>query len=230
MQRGMNHSDDFNVVLKDLLQRWSHGDSAAHDQAFRLLQARLPAPRDVLRALSEAEVDEIRQDVLYKLLNAQLEAFCGATLPMAYARRSFRYRLVEVLRKWKPRQKLTPEDRDQIAHTFHDDAGLDVGQLVDAHIALSIAEKLDGKGRLAVLLTSAPNRISSEDWRSLAASHPPPPPRRPSFPLDADEASRLMYPPPSEESDAEIKRRRDTFDKLYRRAVRAIRDELEAPR
>ena len=48
---------------------------------------------------------------------------------------------------------------------------------LDAHRAIKIAESIEGKGRLAVLLTTRPTVISDDDWRSLVENMPTPPHR-----------------------------------------------------
>lgn len=216
------------TALKEELRRWSEErDHSAHRRAYELLAKRLAAPRDVLDALGTGAIDEVRQDVLIVLLGEKLVQLCAATSPTAYALASFRNALRTQVRKWGPRNWPTIEARDNIEHVFHPDNKVAVYVLLDATRALRLAESLEGKGRLAVLLTTRPGLISERDWRELAALSPPPPPARPNVALNQDEASLLMYPPKTTETPATRKQRINTFEKVYRRALASIRAEME---
>lgn len=219
-------SDDATVA--ELLARWfGSGDELALRRAFELLSTRLYAPPEIVEVLDSGAVDEIRQDVLARLLDRDNGKLREAHAPVAYARTVWRRDLATELRKWGPRSSRKSDVREHmnqiapIPAVERVEAGLDVDR------ALWIAERLSGKGRLAVLLTTRPDRISDDEWAVLVADLPPPPPARPQFALEREEASLLLYPPSTPETAVQRYQRHNSFDKTYKRAIAAIRAALE---
>lgn len=214
-------------VIADLLRRWfDGGDELAHRRAVASLQADLHAPREVLNVLGNGAVDELRQELLVRLLDREAGRLRDRDRPRAYARTAWRNELTSALRKWGPRLSRDAEVREyleQNAPASHHD---DIAVRLDAEHALRVAEQLDGKGKMAILLTTRPDRITDADWQEVAANLPPPPPSRPTVPLDREEASRLLYPPGPNETATQRYQRLNSFDKAFKRAVAVVREAL----
>lgn len=218
-------------IIADLLRRWFEGgDDLAHRRAFTMLQADLHAPREVLDVLGSGAVEELRQDLLVRLLDRQAGRLRDRDTPRAYARTAWRNELTSALRKWGPRLTRDAEVREHIQQAAPTSHGEEVAVRLDAERALHIAEQLDGKGRLAILLTTRPDRISDADWDELAAHLPPPPPPRPTVPLGREEASLLLYPPAAGETTTERYQRLNSFDKAFKRAIAVVRQALGVQR
>lgn len=217
-----------NDELVDLLTRWfEQADEAACAQATQLLAAQMWPTSETLRALGRGVLDEIRQDVLADLLDRSHHRLQGAHTPIAYAKRAWRNAQVSVLRTLNRREKHQAQIRQHMTGLVERDGHTTVERRLDAHRAIEIAAALPGRDRLAVLLTTRPDYLSDEDWQKIAAALPPPPPPRPSAPLDREEASRLLYPPQTHESDAQRRQRLNSFDKLFQRTAVKIREALQ---
>lgn len=211
-----------------LLVRWfGTGDEGAFRRAYEELGEQMVAPPEVLAVLGRAFTDEIRQDVLIHLLDRTDGKLRGVQAPAAYAKVAWRRALASTLRKWGPRNARASEVRRYVSSLAEGEVLVEIEERIDAARAIAIAERLSRPGRLAVLLTSRPDRIANEDWRSLVASLPPPPPPPPQVALDRDEASRLLYPPQDPESAKMRHQRLNSFDKAYKRALAQIRQALE---
>ena len=212
------------AALREQLTRWFQtGDQRAYRRAYEDLAKRLHSPREVIEALGNAAVDEIRQDVLARLLAQDDGALREASSPVGLALKAFHNDIKTVLRKWGPRAKPTSDVVDHVQQIAARPGAEAAETRLDVERAMKIAETLEGKGRLAVLLTTRPDRISDTDWMSLVASLPPPPPRRPAEAVDRDEASMLLYPPRGPETTTDRYQRLNSFDKTYKRAIAAIR-------
>lgn len=215
-------------TFAELLARWfASGDELALRRAYEELAKRLYAPREVVEVLGSGAVDEIRQDVLSRLLDRETGKLRDAQAPVAYARTAWRHDLDTALRKWGPRVTRDSEVREHVRQVAPGPAAEGVEVRIDAERAVRIAESLPGKGRLAVLLTTRPDRISDEEWAAVVADLPPPPPARPQIPLEREEASLLLYPPSAPETTTQRYQRLNSFDKTYKRAIAAIRDALK---
>jgi hypothetical protein len=92
-------------------------------------------------------------------------------------------------------------------------------QLDAGHVAKYLGA-LEFEERMAVLLTSCPDRIRTEDWLRLVPAGG----RRPVVALEPGEASRLLWPPEAGE-DSEARRRR--VHQLRERRRRALARLLE---
>lgn len=217
-------------LIADLRRWFDGGDELAHRRAVSVLQADLHAPREVLNVLGSGAVEELRQDLLVRLLDRDDGRLRDRHTPRAYARKAWRNELTSALRKWGPRLTREAELREHLQQATPASLGEEVAIRLDAESALRIAEQLDGKGRLAILLTTRPDRISDPDWEGLTASLPPPPPPRPTVPLDREEASLLLYPPAAGETTTERYQRLNSFDKAFKRAVAVVREALGVQR
>ncbi len=211
-----------------LLDRWfGTGNESAFRRAYEELGEQMVAPPEVLAVLGRAFTDEIRQDVLIHLLDRTDGKLRGVQAPAAYAKVAWRRAIASALRKWGPRNARASEVRRYVSSLAEGEVLVEIEERIDAARAIAIAERLSRPGRLAVLLTSRPDRIANEDWRSLVASLPPPSPPPPQVALDRDEASRLLYPPQDPESAKMRHQRLNSFDKAYKRALAQIRQALE---
>jgi DNA-directed RNA polymerase specialized sigma24 family protein len=211
-----------------LLEQWfDHGDEIAYRRAYQTLADRMFPTPEAVKVLGRDAADEIRQDVLAFLLDRAGGKLRGAHAPVAYAKTAWRRALVSAMRKWGPRPARVAEVRQHVLGLAQRDDHAEIEVAIDAARAVVIADGLSGKGRLAVMLTTRPGRLSDEDWRKLVASLPPPPPPRPREALDRDEASRLLYPPAGPEDARRRYQRLNSFDKTFKRAVEKIRKTLE---
>lgn len=217
-------SDD--DLIADLRRWFDGGDDLAHRRAFTSLRADLHATREVLDVLGSGAVEDLRQDVLGRLLDREAGRLRDRDTPRAYARKAWRNELTSALRKWGPRLSRDAEVREHILQAAPTSHGEEIAVRLDAERAVRIAEQLDGKGRLAILLTTRPDRIPDADWDELAAHLPPPPPPRPTVPLDREEASLLLYPPAAGETTTERYQRLNSFDKAFKRAIAVVREAL----
>lgn len=216
------------ATVSELLARWfGSGDQLALRRAYEHLADRLYAPREAVEVLGNGPVDEIRQDVLSRLLDRETGKLRAAPAPVALARTAWRNDLATALRKWGPRLSRDCEVGEHARQVAPGPAAEGVEVRIDAARAVRIAESLSGKGRLAVLLTTRPDRISDEEWAALVADFPPPPPARPQIAVEREEASLLLYPPSAPETTTQRYQRLNNFDKTYKRAITAIRDGLK---
>ena len=205
-----------------LTVRWfDDGDEVALRDLVRFFETRLYAPASVRRALGDPVIDDLRADLIWRLLRADSGALRDKPHPVAYAKTAWRNALTSELRKWGPRSARAPEVRRHMETTAQ--TAVHPGRVIDAERALDLAQELTGKGRLAVLLTTRPDAISEEDWTELVAAHPPPPPQRPRAALDREDASLLLFPPDGEEDPASRRRRKGNFDRTWSRAVERLR-------
>ena len=212
-----------------LLARWfERGDELAHRRAYALLSRGFYATSEAVAVLGSGAVEEIRVDVLVRLLDRTEGKLRDVAAPEAYTKAAWRNALFSELRKWGPRQSRKDEVEDYLLQIAPQSEVETVETAIDAERAIRIAEALDGRGRLAVLLTTRPDRISTKDWDDLVAALPPPPPERPNEPLEREAASMLLYPPrEGSETAAQRYQRLNSFDKAYTRAVARIREALE---
>jgi hypothetical protein len=213
--------------LADDVRHWfERGDEAALTRIYSALWSALRASSPVVNVLGQGAVEEVRQDVLVRLLDRRAGRLRDAEHPIAYARASFSRALTDKLRIWGPRARRRI-DVDVIGALPIAAPQTAVETSLTAERAIEIADELEGKGRLAILLTTRPDRIGEGEWAALVADHPPPPPPRPVDPLDREEASALLFPPSGLETKEARRQRLNSFDAAYRRAAGRIRERLE---
>jgi DNA-directed RNA polymerase specialized sigma24 family protein len=209
------------AIVHELLTRWfASGDERAHRRAYEHLTDLLYAPPEAIEVLGNGAVDEIRQDVVSRLLDRRSGKLRDASAPVAYARVAWRRDLVTAIRKWGPRLPRESEVEDHLRQMEPRSAAETVEARLDAERAVRIAESL------AVLLTTRPDRISDGEWSALIATLPPPPPPRPHAALDREAASCLLYPPQGAETASQRYQRLNSFDKTYNRAIESLRTAL----
>jgi DNA-directed RNA polymerase specialized sigma24 family protein len=219
---------DHPTELSLQLVRWFElGDRKALEDAYRTLQDRLVPTPETFRVLGGPAADEIRQDVLARLLNRPDGPLRGAQFPVAFTKTVWRRELASAIRKWGPRTAREDEVRQHaLLHAEVDEVSA-VEASLDAERAIRIAAGLPLGGRLAVLLTVRPDRISDADWSELVRTFPPPPPTRPTRALEREEASLLVFPPEGQEDGRQRNQRLNSFDKAYKRAIAKIRELME---
>ncbi|HTN86992.1 MAG TPA: hypothetical protein VL242_25010 [Sorangium sp.] len=214
------------MELKDLLARWFEaGDEAALEVAFTFLWHLARPPGGLRRALGDADADDLRQDVLTRLLDRRSGGLKDADAPAAYTLAAFRNEARSRLRATRRREALAAGRKVDIVQSsaggHHAEPELDLARQLDA--ARTVVAQLDAERRRAVLLTVAPTHLSDSDWQVIEARHPPPPPARPTHPLDRTAASLLLYGPVPGETDAA---REERFRKLLERACRQVLDAI----
>jgi len=213
------------MALAAQARRWfEDGDERALRELVSYFERHLFASPPAVRALGEQAVDDIRSELIWRLLRADRGALQGKPHPAAYARAAWRNALAGELRKWGPRSQKAPDLRRHIEVAAA--LPVDPARSIDAERAIELAGQLQGKGRLALLLTTRPDAIPERDWASLVASLPPPPPKRPHRPLDRKEASLLLFPPDGDEDEAARRRRKNNFDRTRSRAIERLRQLL----
>jgi len=211
--------------LKRLLDLWfEQGDDVALEGAFRSLWHFLRLPLGFRRALGDSEADDVRQEVLMRLLDARHGMLRGVDAPSAYAWAALRR---EALSRVRVEQR-----RDTISSRRPLDAPPGAASVVEVEARLvrrldalrAVVDDLDDERRMAVLLTVAPEHLSDRDWMTIVARHPPPPPARPTAPLDRAAAGLLLYGPTPDEPSERLEER---FRKLLERACRQVLDAIE---
>ena len=215
-----------NEELRVGLERWyASGDEAYMNEIFHELSGCMLASRAVLAVVGEPDVDQIRQELLARLLDRDRGRLRGRDHPLAYARTAWKNALTDAIGKWGPRLLAIPAI---VQHALNTKLPVStVERLMDVERAIAIAESLDGKGRLAILLTTRPDRITETDWVEIVSHLPPPPPPRPDMPLDRAEAAALLFPP-TPGSIPNQRQQLNSFDKAFSRASDRIRQALES--
>jgi len=210
--------------LKRLLARWFNaGDEAALEDAFRILWHFLRLPLGFRRAIGEADAEDVRQDVLMRLLDQRQGKLRGVDTPSTYAQATLRREAQSRLRVMQRREAIATR-RALAAPPSADALEVEPALVRRLDSLRAVLAGLDDERRMAVLLTIAPERLSDEDWKVIVARHPPPPPSRPAYPLDRTAASLLLYGPmPGEPTE----RREERFRKLLERACRQVLEGLE---
>jgi hypothetical protein len=189
---------------------------------------RVALPPSFGRAHRSSEVaEEVEQDVLVRLLDRERRLLHGVDDPLAFAATVARNLARDALRRHRRRGDLG-DDREQV-----DDGrtpaldGADPATHLDAQRAIALLENLGEDARLAVYLTHAPARMPNADW-ALLCSRRGEPPSRPEGPLDRDEASALLWPPPVPETRPARRLRLERIRKVLSRAYEQLAAALGA--
>lgn len=210
------------LSLDEQVALWfKKSDGDALREVVGALQGHLFAPASVVAVLGSGAIDDLRSELIWRLLRRDGGALEGKPHPVAYSKAAWRNTLAGELRKWGPRSDKAPDVRRYLELTTS--AGPGPARALDAERAIDRAQQLPLKGRLAVLLTTRPAAIIDGDWDALVSSLPPPPPRRPTAPLDRDAASLLLFPPRVPEDATARRRRKNNFDQTYSRAIDRLR-------
>lgn len=220
-------SDSFDIDKN--LERWfEHGDEAAHDILYTNLKHLLNITPEVTRALGDDVARDVQQELLLRLLDREARRLCDKREPLVYARGAWRSAVRNVVSDRLSRLTKVDLIRQHVAQALERDDYAQIDARFDSERAISIAAELEPTGRLAVLLTTRPDRITDADWSELSARHPPPPPPRPREALNRRGASALMYPPNAGESEDRYKKRSiNSFNQAYGRAIEDIRSRMK---
>jgi hypothetical protein len=218
----------FDIKLID--QWFEHGKESDYNIIYRELTHRFFINQDIRQALGDAVVQEVRQEVLMKLLDRDARRLWGKREPLAYAWVVWRRSLTDILRVWRKHQEKNELIQQYVSAALECGERAPAETNLDAERAIKIAADLKSTGRVAVLLTVRPDHITADDWQELSARHPPPPPLRPSAPLDREDACDLIYPPQEGESAEQRYQRLNNFDQSYKRALKKIRSAMESER
>ena len=98
-----------------LLVRWfERGDELAHRRAYELLSRALYATHEALEVLGSGAAEDIRADVLQRLLNRDDGKLRNVASPVAYTRTAWQNALLSQLRKWGPRRSRGDEVADYL--------------------------------------------------------------------------------------------------------------------
>ena len=210
--------------IKAWVDRWfQDGDTPSLELAYGHLLHNLSPPPSAIAAIGIAELDEIRQEVLIKLLDRTAGKLHTADKPLAYARKAFHRAIISRLRTWSSRRDKMSEIHQNQQAWRAAPSHEEVDRLLDLGRALAQVENLEGKGRLALLLTIRPDRLTDEAWQEVTAMLPPPPPPKPVVPISREKASRLLFPPLEEETAAQERQRLNSFDRCVTRAHEKLR-------
>lgn len=212
---------------KEALRSWFvQGDEAALATVYTHLAHQLSPTPQVIRLLGREVAAELRQDVLFALLNRQGGHLRGAEAPLAYARTVWRRKLADQVRRHVRRSVLlASEAAGQAVDDEH--SSVSAREVAwDVQSALSHVERLPWTTRMAILLTTSPHSVTPDDWHRLGVVPGAPPATAGHPPLDREEASLLLYPPDGPEGREARARRRGSFDRAYSRGVASLREAM----
>ncbi len=217
--------DDRNDLRADLDAWFDAGDELAVSRARDSLASVMTPGLRLLRVLSRDELDEIRQDVLSRLLARDHGALkSDVTAPLGYAKRAWTHACTDALRKWGPRLAREDEVRAHIKPWVERPDEV-VQRHVDTERAIAAMGALTPRQRVALLLLTRPTSITEADWSQALAEVPPPRPTIPAAPTERVGAAMILFGSAGHQLE-DSRRRQTSFDKLVQRAVIALRDAL----
>ncbi|REG30843.1 hypothetical protein ATI61_106313 [Archangium gephyra] len=212
-----------------LFERWHrHGDEQALQEGLPWLERWLLLPPDIVRVLGQEAAEEIRAQVIEKLLLEKQSALFKAEQPRAFARATLKHRLLDALR----RQARMPDvhepgvAEDLAAETLAHSVPDVVTRLHEAQLWQRLVQAVGSlrlEERVALLLLHAPDRLLEEDWRELEGRHRPPRPFRPADAISRDDIAALLFPGTPERVAYE------RTGKLIQRAYARLRQQLAVP-
>jgi hypothetical protein len=215
--------------LRKLLRLWREDrDQQAATDAIRWLAPCLVLSSEMSLSLGPQLSEDLRQEALLKLLHTKLDLLLEADNPYAYAATLVRNLAVDALLKKNRTTKrelfvLDQETNERSPlHEIHTVIPSHDTNL-DAATVLSHLDTIGLDGRLCLLLTYCPTRIAPQDWSQVQSRHPPPPPTCPEVPLDADDASRVLWPPKLPELAPDRRNRMGRFSKALNRAIEQLK-------
>ncbi len=216
------------ALNRDLTAWYDEGDRAAGARLVSALSPRVTLPASFGRVLGPEVAEEVEQDALVRLLDRDRRVLVEADDPLAYAATVARNLARDALRRHRRRGDLS-ESRESAddgslpaAAPGDDSAGL------DAERALVLLRDLGDDARIAVFLVHAPERMPDDDWRLVEARQRGANHARPTRPLDREEASALLWPPPVEETQPDRRRRLERIRKVLTRAYAQLAAALGA--
>lgn len=220
--------------VKALFEVWydqTRAPSTRQDAARSIVAALLPfmdPPRRASRFLGDQRVAEVKQEVWAKLFDnvKRVMADVEPEAVIAYLRRAVANEAIDAIRHRdrRPEDAVADDVFEQLPIPEATHSGSEIAErAAELHGFAARLASLKVDDRLAILLTIAPDRIPSEDWREVESRHTELP-ALPERPLDYDEASRLLWPPPAEEDAAARRRRMDRIRNRIRVASKQLRD------
>lgn len=215
------------ALQRDLMAWYDHGDRGAGARLVDALGPRVTLPASFARVLGPEVAEEVEQDALVRLLERDRRMLLEADDPLAYAATVARNLARDVLRRHRRHGDLSesrePADEGSLpAAPGNDSAGL------DAERALALLHDLGDDARIAVFLVHAPERMPGDDWRLVEARQRRAKHARPTRPLDREEASALLWPPPVDETPPDRRRRLERIRKVLTRAYAQLAAALGA--
>lgn len=212
----------------DVLAWYDRTDRAAGARLVEALRPRVALPASFARAIGAAEAEEIEQDALVRLLDRDRRLLIDARDPFAFAATVARNLARDALRRHRRRGDLV-ESRESVESAASPAAETEDGSKgFDARRALQLLEALGEDARLAVFLVHAPDRMPEADWAIVEGRQTMGTVPRPDLPLDRDEASSLLWPPPLPETQPARRRRLERIRKVLSRAYAQLAAALEA--
>lgn len=212
----------------DVLAWYERGDRAAGSRLVEALRPRVALPASFARAVGAPEAEEIEQDALVRLLDRDRRVLIEARDPFAFAATIARNLARDALRRHRRRGDLA-ESREPVENEASPTAETEDGSAsFDARRALNLLDALGDDARLAVFLVHAPDRIPEADWAIVEGRQTTGTVHRPDRPLDRDEASSLLWPPPLPETQPARRRRLERIRKVLSRAYAQLAAALEA--
>lgn len=212
-----------------LFEHWHRsGDAQALQEGLRWLERWLPLHPAVVRALGVEAAEDVRAQVIERLLLGKPPPLLMARQPRALALRSLQNGIIDALRRKRRQLDALPPGRAQeVAEHTHGGAAPDVDTLLDQDRQLrwvvSAMSALRLEERAALLLRYAPGRLEEEDWLTIAARHQPPGPLRPEDVLSLQDVAVLLFP------DVPERVAYERTGKQLQRALAKLRKALAVP-
>jgi DNA-directed RNA polymerase specialized sigma24 family protein len=216
-------------LLEDIRAWYVSGDKKAGTRLVEQLAGYVALPPSFGRALSEAAAEEVEQEALIRLVDRERRVLDGRDDPFAYAATVSRNLARDELRRQRRRGELADARESMHEPQVPSHEGTAPEFAIDAERALALLDDLGEDSRFAVFLVHAPDRMPEEDWVILTGRQPssgnPP---RPDRPLDRDEASRWLWPPPNLETRMARRQRLERIRKVLERAYSKLAQALGA--
>ncbi|MBN8227030.1 hypothetical protein JYK02_05840 [Corallococcus macrosporus] len=182
------------------LEHWRQtGDAEALQEGLAWLERWMPLVPAIVKALGLLEAEEVRAEVIEKLLLGDKPPLLVAAQPRALARRSLHNAFIVALRNQRRQLGVqVPGQAQVVAEHTHGSSAPKPDELLDEKRLLDrvvrAMETLRLEERAALLLLHAPDRLTEEDWRTVAERHPPPVPLRPGDVLEREDIAALLFP------------------------------------
>ena len=206
------------ISKADIEEWYDTGNRTAGARVVEALAPRVALPASFGRALGSTVAEEVEQDALVRLLDRDRALLLEADDPLAFASTVARNLARDMLRRHRRRGDLADhrESVEEGSYPAPEREGAAIR--LDAARALDLLNDLGDDSRIAVFLVHAPERMPASDWMLLQARQPSGLPCHPSGPLNREEASRLLWPPPVPETRLARRRRLERIRKVLSRA------------
>lgn len=213
-------------LLPVLIAWYDRGDRNAGACLVETLSPHVALPASFGKALGSEVAEEVEQDALIRLLDRERRLLLDIDDPLAYSATVARNLARDVLRSLRRRGDLATT-RESLEDGSHEAADrVDAASRLDAGRALDLLVGLGEDARLAVFLVHAPERMPDADWELLVTRQPSTPIQPPAGPLNREEASRLLWPPPMPETQPARRKRLERIRKVLSRAYTQLAEGL----